>query len=450
MPARRALPLGACYLSRNLFDRLPLSRRALLQVAGTLLAGSTLAPKVGLGARLRREVPTSPHGARALNEAVLYGQRTIPSGIRSRLVDNGNGVVLHILEAGFEEARRPCIILLHGFPELAYSWRHQLLPLASAGFHVIAPDLRGYGLSTRVPVSFSDSLVPYMLINRVTDVLGLVRAIGRERVACVVGHDWGGSTAEWCARIRPDVFQSVVSMSTPFAGAPALQLGSADSSKPAAAHPGIEAALAALPRPRKHYTWYYASAEANEDLWHPPQGVHDLLRAMWYFKSADWKGNKPFPLKSWTATELAKMPEYYVMDLRMGMAETVAKHMPSQEYIASCQWLTEAELDVYTQQYTRTGFQGGLNSYRILTDPEFSGETKAFSQRTVNVPACFIGGAEDWGVRQVPGEFESMGQACTKLLSVHLVPGAGHWVSEEQAARVNKLLLQFLKEAQAA
>ncbi|HJS92145.1 MAG TPA: alpha/beta hydrolase [Steroidobacteraceae bacterium] len=357
---------------------------------------------------------------------------------------------MHVLEAGFEEPRRPCIVLLHGFPELAYSFRHQLLPLARAGFHVIAPDLRGYGLTAQRPVSFSDSLVPYMVIDRVTDVLELARAMGHEQVGCVVGHDWGGPTAEWCARLRPDVFSSVVSMSTPFAASPSLPLGSAAKSAPGAPHPDIEKELAALPRPRKHYTWYYASAQANEDLWHPPQGVHDLLRAMWYFKSADWKGNRPFPLKSWSATELAKLPEYYVMDLHKGMAETVAQHMPSKEYIASCRWLSEADLDVYTKEYTRTGFQGGLNSYRILIDPEFSGEVKAFSGRTVDVPACFIGGAEDWGVRQAPGAFENMGKACTKLLRVDLVPGAGHWVAEEEPQRVNAILLHFIEQAQAA
>lgn len=437
-------------MSRRLFNRIQMTRRSLLQAAGTLLASSALAPSLVRGARASGSTTANSLSPEGLNEAVLYGQLTIPRGVRSRLVDNNNGLVMHILEAGFEEPRRPCVVLLHGFPELAYTWRHQLMPLARAGFHVIAPDLRGYGLTARRPVSFSDSLVPYMVIDRVTDVLGLVRAIGYRRVACVIGHDWGGPTAAWCARIRPDVFQSVVSMSTPFAGAPSLPLDSADRSKPASAHPGIEEALAALPRPRKHYTWYYANAKANENLWHPPQGVHDLLRAMWYFKSADWKGNRPFPLKSWTATELAKLPEYYVMNLHMGMAQTVAEHMPSKEYSVSCRWLSEADIDVYTQQYTRTGFQGGLNSYRILIDPDFSGEIRSFSGRTVDVPACFIGGAEDWGVRQAPGAFENIGNTCTKLLSVNLVPGAGHWVAEEQPARVNELLLHFLEKAQLA
>lgn len=426
------------------FNRFPLSRRGLLRAAGTLIAGSALAPDISPGGQRTHRTPDTPSSREPPNDAVLYGRHTLPRGIRSRMVDNGNGLMMHILEAGFEDPGRPCVVLLHGFPELAYAWRHQLLPLANAGFHVIAPDLRGYGLTARVPVSFSDSLVPYMVLNRVTDVLGLVRAIGYESVACVAGHDWGGPTAAWCARLRPDVFRSVVSMSTPISGVPALPLDSADRRRPAAAQVSLEQALADLQRPRKLYTWYYAGAEANQDLWHAPQGVHDLLRAMWYFKSADWRGNRPFPLKSRSASELAKLPEYYVMDLHTGMAQTVAQHMPSQEYISSCRWLTEADLDVYTEQFTRTGFQGGLNSYRILVDPEFAGESKCFSGRMIEVPACFIGGAEDWGVRQAPGAFESMRQFCGKSLSVHLVPKAGHWVAEEQAAQVTALLLHFL------
>lgn len=102
------------------------------------------------------------------------------------------------------------VVLLHGFPELAYTWRNQLLPLANAGFHVIAPDLRGCGLTAPRPVSFSDSLVPYMVLNRVSDILGLVRAIGYESVACVVGHDWGGPAAAWCARTRPNFVHALL------------------------------------------------------------------------------------------------------------------------------------------------------------------------------------------------------------------------------------------------
>jgi pimeloyl-ACP methyl ester carboxylesterase len=420
-----------------------LTRRAVLRGMGTLLASSVLDPPPGAAAG-RSEAHRARSVAPRKNRAVLYGQDTLPLGIRSRLIDNNNGLRMHLLEAGFEAPRRPCLLLLHGFPELAYAWRHQLLPLSELGFHVIAPDLRGYGLTDPVPVIFGDSLVPYMLLNRVADVLGLVRAVGHEKVACVVGHDWGAPTGEWCARVRPDVFRSVVNVSTPFAESPTLLFDTADRRPAVERRVGIEEALAALPRPRKHYWWYSASAGANEDMWHAPQGVHDLLRAMYYYKSADWKGNKPFALRSWSASELAKMPKYYIMDLHETIAQTMAEHMPSRSYAAECHWLTDADLDVYASEYTRTGFQGGLNAYRILVDPKYAAGERAFSGRKVDVPACFLGGAEDWGVRQVPGAFEAMGKVCTELKEVHLVEGAGHWVAEEQPKQVNELLGRFL------
>jgi pimeloyl-ACP methyl ester carboxylesterase len=377
------------------------------------------------------------------NVTVLYGQDTLGVGIRSRIIDNNNGVKMHILESGFE-SKRPCVILLHGFPELAYTWRNQLLPLAQAGFRVIAPDLRGYGRSVTTPVKFDEDLLPYALMNRVSDVLGLVRALGINKVACVVGHDWGAPTAAWCALIRPDVFQSVVLVSTPFDGPSDLPFNTAD--HPTRSAPvDIQEDLAALPRPRKHYRRYLAARGANEDMWHAPQGVHDLLRAQFFFKSADWKGNKPFPLKSWSASELAKLPEYYVMDLNKTVAQTMAAHMPSLEQIAACQWMTEQDLQVYATEYTRTGFQGGLNSYRVF---DVAGDLNAFSGRTIDVPACYIGGASDWGVYQSPGAFEAMQHgACTHLLGVHLVNGAGHSLAEEQPQRVTQLLLEFLHQA---
>jgi pimeloyl-ACP methyl ester carboxylesterase len=332
---------------------------------------------------------------------------------------------MHILEAGFEQPRRPCVVFLHGFPELAYTWRNQLLPVAKAGFHAIAPDLRGYGRSVATPVNFDDDLLPYSLLNRVSDVLGLVRALGYKNVAAVVGHDWGGPTAAWCALVRPDVFESVVLMSTPFGGPPALPLNTANSHRSVKPELDIEKALAALPRPRKHYRQYLAARGANDDMWHAPQGVHDLLRALYYFKSADWKGNKPFPLKSWTANKLAKVPEYYIMDLDKTVAETMAAKMPSKAEIAACQWMTEGDLQVYSTEYVRTGFQGGLNSYRILEDPRYDAELNSFSDRTIDVPSCYVGGANEWGVYQSPGAFEAMQHgACTRLLGVHLVDGA--------------------------
>lgn len=415
------------------------SRRHILQGAGALLAHSVLTS----GLVEADESDTK-------NKDVLYGQSTLPVGIRSRQIDTHNGATLHILEAGFDAPDKPSVVLLHGFPELAYSWRHQLLPLARAGFHVIAPDLRGYGRSVMTPVDYGDELLPYSVLNRVTDILGLVRALGHETVAAVVGHDWGGPTAQWCARVRPDVFKSVVSMSTPFLRSPTLPLGTANAHESPGREVDIQKDLAALPRPRKHYFSYSAARVANEDMWHAPQGVHDLLRALYHFKSADWKGNRPFPLKSWTASELAKMPSYYIMDLDKGIAETMATAMPSKDQIAACQWMSEKDLRVYSAEFVRTGFQGGLNYYRVAEDPRFGTELNTFSGRTTDVPACYIGGDSDWATYQSPGAFEAMRTACTRLLGIHLVTGAGHSIAEEQPQEVNKVLIGFLRQLASA
>src|SRR6202012_2027664 len=152
--------------------------------------------------------------------------------------------------------------------------------------------------------------------------------------------------------------RSVVMMSAPFAGPPALPFNTADSAPAAKLEDPVHRELASLPRPRKHYQWYYSEREANADMQHAPQGVRDFLRAYYHHKSADWKDNKPYPLQSWSATELARLPTYYVMDLQKNMAETVAPEMPSAQAIAANRWLPDAELKVYSGEYSRNGFQG--------------------------------------------------------------------------------------------
>src|SRR5262249_26164786 len=158
--------------------------------------------------------------------------------------------------------------------------------------------------------------------------------------------------------------------------------------------------------------------------------------------------NKPHPLKARTAEELAQIPTYYVMDRDKGMAETVAVEMPSAAEIAACKWLTDAEVDVYATEYSRTGFTGALQGYRVRrgTDPKSIAEMHTFSGRTIDVPSMFIGGKSDWGVYQTPGAAESMQNiACTRMVGFHLVEGAGHWVQQEQPDEVSRLLLQFVQ-----
>src|SRR5215471_15520313 len=278
----------------------------------------------------------------------------LPAGVRARILPGINGLDIHVLEAGFEQRGRPAVLLLHGFPELAYSWRKILPALAAAGYHAIAPDHRGYGRTTGWDADYDGDLAGFRFMNLVRDAIGVLFALGHRTAEAVVGHDFGASVAAYAALIRPDVFRRVALMSAPFAGPPALPFatdGAATPARPAA--PDIHAALAALDPPRKHYQWYYSTREANGDMWRCRQGVHDFLRAYFHHKSADWKQNRPFPLKSWSAEELANLPPYYIMDLGQGMAQTVAPYMPSPAEIAACKWLPDAELSVYAEEYCR-------------------------------------------------------------------------------------------------
>jgi pimeloyl-ACP methyl ester carboxylesterase len=374
----------------------------------------------------------------------------LPERIRARYVDNGNGLVMHVLEAGFETPERPCIVLLHGFPELAYSWRKLMLPLADAGYHVLAPDQRGYGRTTGADASYDSELASFAFPNLVRDVLGLLSAFGYQRAAAVVGHDFGSPVAAWCALIRPDVFQSVVMMSAPFAGPPSMAFGTASdhaphepADPPASAMARTVEELGMLDPPRKHYQWYYSGAQANDDMLDAPQGLSGFLRAYFHVKSADWTGNHPHPLKELSAPELASLPTYYIMDAERTMPETVADELP----VTASAWLPDSELEVYAQEYARTGFQGGLNWYRCGTDAHENAALRLWSGCTIDVPACFIAGASDWGVYQRPGDYELMrARACTRFRALHLIEGAGHWVQQEQHKTVASRILRFLRQ----
>jgi pimeloyl-ACP methyl ester carboxylesterase len=366
---------------------------------------------------------------------------SLPEGVRSRMVADVNGLAMHVLEAGHESAGRPLILLLHGFPELAWSWRKLLAPLARAGFHVVAPDQRGYGRTTGWTAEYDGDLAPFRMANLARDAFGLVRALGYAEVACVVGHDFGASVAAWSALLRPDVYRSVVLMSAPFTGPPAL---------PAAPAADIDAALAALDRPRKHYQHYYSTRAANADMLGAKAGLHGFLRAYYHHKSADWAANQPFPLAGWTAAELAKLPTYYVMDRARDMAETVAPEMPGPAQIAANAWLTEAELAVYAAEFARTGFQGGLNWYRCRFDPALVAEQQMFAGRRIDIPALFLAGRQDWGIHQSPGALERMRtHGFADMAPPILVDGAGHWVQQEQPQAVTAALLAFLGQVSA-
>ena len=345
----------------------------------------------------------------------------------SRIVEGVNGLSMHCLEAG--EAGRDCVVLLHGFPEIAYSWRKVMPALAAAGYHVVAPDQRGYGQTSGWDGRYDGDLAPFRMLNLVEDVVALLARLGVKQ-ANVVGHDFGSPVAAYCALTRPDIFKSVVLMSAPFGGIVPPQ---------ARASVSIHEELKKLGR--KHYQWYYSTREADGDMRDCAQGIHAFLRAYYHYKSADWKQNRPYPLKGWIAAELAKMPSYYIMELGKNMAETVAPEMPSR----AAPWLTDAELAVYADAFRKNGFQGGLQWYRCATSADFAGELQRLEGKTIDVPALFIAGEADWGIYQKPGEFERMqASVCTRFRGAHLVPGAGHWVQQEQPEAVVRLATAFL------
>ncbi|HEX7139457.1 MAG TPA: alpha/beta fold hydrolase [Vicinamibacterales bacterium] len=411
-----------------------------------ILKGASLAilAPVAIARPLSRSQPSQ---VRTENLTPL-DQGVLPRGIRARFVEGVNGIRMHVLEAGFEGERRPGVLLVHGFPELAYSWRKVMLPIAAAGYHVIAPDLRGYGRSGGTDVRFDDDLSPWATLNEVTDMVGLVSAFGFRSVAAVIGHDFGSPLAAWCAVVRPDVFRSVVMMSAPFGGPPSVPFDTAKASVPQprpAADP-IYDDLAKLTPPRKHYQRYYSTREADDNMRHAPQGLLAFMRAYYHMKSADWNANQPHELAARTAAEWAKLPRYYVMDLDKGMAETVAPEMPSAAEIAKCKWLPDEELRVYVGEYARTGFQGGLQSYRAGSTPRINAGLQVFSGRTIDQPSMFVAGRSDWGAYQNPGALERMQKtACTHMTGVQFVDGAGHWVQQEQPEKVSSLLVEFLR-----
>jgi pimeloyl-ACP methyl ester carboxylesterase len=169
-------------------------------------------------------------------------------------------------------------------------------------YHVVAPDLRGYGRTTGWTPGYDADPGEMHLFNLVRDQLALLHALGRSQVHAVVGHDFGSPLAAWCALVRPDVFRAVVLMSAPFAGPPGWAAGGI------APPEVLDAQLAALPRPRRHYQHHYATREAEAEMLHGPQGLHAFLRAYYHVKSADWPHNDPRPLPAMTARPWPRCP----------------------------------------------------------------------------------------------------------------------------------------------
>jgi pimeloyl-ACP methyl ester carboxylesterase len=313
--------------------------------------------------------------------------------VNHRIIDT-NGIKMHIAEQG----QGPLVILCHGFPELWYSWRHQLPALAEAGWHVVAPDQRGYGQTDR-----PDALEAYSLLHLTGDMVGLVQALGEER-AVIIGHDWGAPVAWFCALLRPDLFRALGLMSVPYR--PRSDLRPTE-------------AMQLIAGEQQFYQQYFqepgkAEAEFEAD-------VRTSLLKFLYSNS----GDSP-PEQRWRFV--------------FGKAEKCLDSATAPETLPA--WLTGQDLDVFTKAFERTGFRGGLNWYR---NSDRNWELTPFLKGAkLRQPSLFVAGEEDVGIAIVRQAFDNLEDAMPNLRKKVLLPGAGHWIQQERPTEVNKLLIEFL------
>ncbi len=373
----------------------------------------------------------------------------LPKEIIEDYIDctSSSGLNFHVLKAG--SPGNPLILFCHGFPELAFSWRKIMPAVAAAGYYCVAMDQRGYGRTTgwaNVPYDQVD-LTEYTMTNLVRDLVCLVYKLGYKEVACIIGHDFGGVSSAVSALMRPDIFKATIQMSHPHHPAPQPVFGEQQPKKKL----DIQAELAKLDPPRKHYKWYNCTPTAANDWDNPPQGLAEYLRGYFHLKSANWEKNDPHPLEEWSAEQLAVMPEYYIMQKNDTFPRTVSKNMKGEDAAKTQAWLSKEALEVYCREWGRTGFQSALNWYRAQTESskQAAKDMFLFAGKRIEVPVAFISGKQDWGNYQQPGAFEAYeDESCVKsgcFRGAKLIDGAGHWVQQEQPEAVVKEVLTFLR-----
>jgi pimeloyl-ACP methyl ester carboxylesterase len=307
---------------------------------------------------------------------------------------------MSLLEAG----DGPLVVLLHGFPELGFSWRHQLSALAKARYRAVAPDQRGYGLTSR-----PERVEEYTLCHLAGDVVGLVQALG-ERQAAVIGHDWGAGVAWTCALLRPDIFPAVALFSVPYL-----------------------AGLWSGPPPTTVMKQLLASGQMIYQLYFQEPGLADR--------------------------DMAQNPRDFLLRIFAGAAggaplerrwrwifpptEPFLNTLPPVDRLPA--WLSAGDLDFFAAEFTRTGFTGGLNWYRNM---DRSRELLAFlAGAKILQPSAFLAGEEDAVVQMYRHDYDLLEQTMPALTAKILIPGAGHWVQQEKPEQVNDWLLRFLSAA---
>ncbi|MBD0361820.1 MAG: alpha/beta hydrolase [Coleofasciculus sp. C3-bin4] len=317
------------------------------------------------------------------------------TGVTHRFVET-NQIKMHIAEQG----SGPLVVLCHGFPESWYSWRHQLAALSEAGYHVVAPDQRGYGQTDR-----PQPVEAYNILELTADIVGLVDALNQEH-AVIVGHDWGAVVAWYCSLLRPDIFSATVLLSVPYMPRAWGDIRPTEAMKQRVGE-------------NQFYQLYFqeqglAEAELEAD-------VRKAITMFLYSAS----GDAP-PQKRWRYL-FSKSEKF----LDTG---TQPETLPA--------WLTEQDIDFFTGEFERTGFRGGLNWYRNF---DRNWELTAFlSGAKLRQPTLFVAGEFDPVITMYREAFEAMGETVPNLKKKVLLPGAGHWIQQERPTEVNQLLIEFL------
>ena len=313
-------------------------------------------------------------------------------GITERRIAT-NGIELNIAEAG----EGPLVLLLHGFPESWYSWRHQFKPLADAGYHVVAPDMRGYGKSDK-----PSEIEAYNQVEVVNDIIGLVPALGYEK-AVVIGHDWGAPTAWATALNHPEIVRAVGALSVPFL--------------PRSPVPPM-AMMREVYKGQFFYQLYFFEpgvAEAEFEA--------DIRMAL-----------KKFLVMAGGETDLAALPPKAEDD-------DMFSSLPDPETLPA--WLSEADLDFYTGEFERSGMRGPLNYYR---NHDLTWELTKDAPTSISQPAFFVAGANDGVIMMAQELLKIMPQFVTDLRINALIPKIGHWTQQEAPEAVNEHILAFLNE----
>jgi pimeloyl-ACP methyl ester carboxylesterase len=375
----------------------------------------------------------------------------LPQGVESHYVRSpANDLTYHLLTAG----RRgdPLVLLLHGFPETSFCWRNVMAPIAAKGYFVVAPDTRGSGRTkteqTTAYTEAGDELRQYQMTAIVRDLVVLLAALGYSKVHCLVGHDAGAVLASWLALARPDMVQRLIVASHPYTGPAGLpqNLSLDETAAPQDQKPGrdVHDDLLALQPPRKHYKWYYSGPEAAPNMHcSSKESLLEFIQGYYFLKSASWDGNAPHPLEAWTATELAKMPLYYIMPADCGMREAVERQLAGGS--ADCSpWMTGEDLEAMAGEWWRTGFQGALNYYRVTTGTTpWQRDQGLFAGAKLAMPTVMMLGRGDWGSYQQPGVLESMGERCADYKGERWIEGAGHWMQQEKPGEVVECILEM-------